>query len=499
MSSPDEQDDFKPSFTPGYKPGAAKTAEEYANLDANDESLARWKASLGITAGATTGNASGPKLTVLALELQSPTLPPGKKLAFDLSDRERVSELKKNPITIKEGVEYNVQIRFKVNHSIISISVDKLEQMLGSYGPHPQGESYTKNFDPEESPSGILARSGTYHVRSRVVDDDGEVYADWEWSFKLGKECPFINPSQSNARWIKLTTPRHDGPVSTVPSSPTTWIDRLPARIRPYLHLTRIDKPIGTLLLFYPCTWSITMASYALEAPLTTSLGYIGLFGLGALVMRGAGCTINDMWDKNLDKAVERTKTRPLAQGDLTRRQALVFLGGQLAVGLGVLLQLNWYSIFLGASSLSVVTIYPFMKRITYWPQAVLGLTFNWGALLGWSAVAGTVNWDDKTDDVNAGIRSTALLFGEQTRPVLGVLSTSAMSLITYAGLMNAQGAPFYVGVGLGAAQLARILWRTDFDNRASCWKGFVGCGWSGFWIWMGALADYGTKIAGML
>ncbi|KIM68675.1 hypothetical protein SCLCIDRAFT_1180573 [Scleroderma citrinum Foug A] len=310
--------------------------------------------------------------------------------------------------------------------------------------------------------------------------------------------------------------------VSNVSTHTPSWTDRFPARIRPYLHLTRIDKPIGTALLFLPCAWSITMASYTLGAPLATNLGYLTLFGVGALVMRGAGCTINDMWDKNLDKAVERTRTRPLSRGDLTHRQAFVFLGGQLAVGLAVLLQLNWYSILLGASSLSVVTIYPLMKRITYWPQAVLGLAFNWGALLGWSAVAGTVDWhvclplyaggffwtlvydsiyahQDKTDDINVGIRSTALLFGEQTRPILGALSASAMSLITYAGFVNAQGAPFYLGVGLGAAQLARVLWRTDFDNRASCWQGFVGCGWSGFWVWTGALADYVTVISGTL
>lgn len=263
------------------------------------------------------------------------------------------------------------------------------------------------------------------------------------------------------------------------------------------------------------------MASYALDAPLATNLAYIGLFGLGALVMRGAGCTINDMWDKNLDRVVERTRMRPLAQGALTRREALVFLGGQLAVGLCVLLQLNWYSILLGASSLSVVTIYPLMKRITYWPQAVLGLAFNWGAFLGWSAIAGTVNWhvclplylggvcwtlvydsiyahQDKIDDVKAGIRSTALLFGEKSRPILSALSASAMSLVTYAGVVNVQGVPFYLGVGLGGVQLVKVLWRTNFDDRVSCWKGFVGCGWAGFWIWMGTLVDYGAKIAGM-
>ncbi|KAH6915292.1 rho GDP-dissociation inhibitor [Coprinopsis sp. MPI-PUGE-AT-0042] len=202
MASHDNVDDeLKPSSTPGYKPGGpAKSADEYAKLDAEDESLARWKASLGIVPGATGGEASGPKVTVLELELASETLPPGKRLAFDLRDTASLASLKKNPVVIKEGIEYNVRIAFKVNHSIISgvryiqvvkragITVDKLEQMLGSYGPSPDGKPYTKNFEPEESPSGMLARSGTYSVRSRVIDDDGEIYADWEWSFKLAKE-----------------------------------------------------------------------------------------------------------------------------------------------------------------------------------------------------------------------------------------------------------------------------------------------------------------------
>ncbi|KAF8803668.1 E set domain-containing protein [Phlegmacium glaucopus] len=199
MSAVEDHEDLKPTTTPGYKPGAAKSADEYAQLDAEDESLARWKASLGIVPG-TGGSGNGPKVTVLTLELDSPTLPAGKKILFDLKDTARLADTKKNPILIKEGVEYNVRITFKVNHSIISgvryiqlvkragIKVDKLEQMLGSYGPSPTGEAYTKNFDPEESPSGVIARSGTYSVKSRVIDDDGEVYADWEWYFKLAKE-----------------------------------------------------------------------------------------------------------------------------------------------------------------------------------------------------------------------------------------------------------------------------------------------------------------------
>jgi len=197
MSTHDDQEDLKPSTTPGYKPGEAKSAADYAKLDAQDESLARWKASLGLT-GAVSADTSGPKVTVLGLELTSATLPPGKKLVLDLTSHQ--NQNKKDPFTIKEGVEYNVRITFKVNHSIISgvryiqvvkragVKVDKLEQMLGSYGPSPDGKPYTKVFDPEESPSGMLARSGTYAVRSRVLDDDGEVYAEWDWSFKLAKE-----------------------------------------------------------------------------------------------------------------------------------------------------------------------------------------------------------------------------------------------------------------------------------------------------------------------
>ncbi|EJD54066.1 4-hydroxybenzoate polyprenyl transferase [Auricularia subglabra TFB-10046 SS5] len=306
-------------------------------------------------------------------------------------------------------------------------------------------------------------------------------------------------------------------PVEPV-SAPTSWVDKLPRSWQPYAHLTRIDKPIGTSLLFLPCGWSIAMASYATAAPPGVMLGTTALFATGALVMRGAGCTINDMWDRKLDKHVDRTKNRPLARGDVTMPQAVAFLGAQLTAGLGVLLQLNWYSILLGASSLSLVVVYPFMKRVTYWPQAVLGLAFNWGALLGWSAVAGSVNWkvavplyaggvcwtllydtiyahQDKVDDVSVGIRSTALLFGRQSRPVLAGFSGASLALITLAGVLNGQGVPFFIGMGAGAVQSARALYNTDFEDRASCWKGFVGCGWAGFWIWMGASADYAFML----
>ncbi|KAJ8595302.1 E set domain-containing protein [Rhizopogon salebrosus TDB-379] len=194
----DDNEDLKPSTTPGYRPsGPAKTADEYAKLDAEDESLARWKASLGITPGQGSSAASGPKLTVLTLELHSPTL--STPLVFSMDDAAKMADIKKNPITIKEGVDYTVRITFKVNHSIVTgvqyiqlvkrggFKVGKIEQMLGSFGPHPEGKPHEGKFE-EESPAGMVARSGTYHARSRVVDDDGAVYADWEWSFKLAKE-----------------------------------------------------------------------------------------------------------------------------------------------------------------------------------------------------------------------------------------------------------------------------------------------------------------------
>ncbi|KAL5488267.1 RDI1 [Sanghuangporus weigelae] len=198
MSSHDD-DELNASETPGYKVTApAKSPEEYAKMDEEDESLARWKASLGIAPGAAIGPAEGPKVTVLGLELVSPTLPAGKSLVLDLSDPQALAEVKKHPFTIKEGIEYNVRIRFKVfllhprgvkYLQVVKrsgIKVDKMEQMLGSYGPSP--EPYTKNFPTEESPSGMVARSGTYNVRSRVIDDDKEVYADFDWSFKLAKD-----------------------------------------------------------------------------------------------------------------------------------------------------------------------------------------------------------------------------------------------------------------------------------------------------------------------
>ncbi|WVR03973.1 4-hydroxybenzoate polyprenyl transferase [Kwoniella sp. DSM 27419] len=301
-----------------------------------------------------------------------------------------------------------------------------------------------------------------------------------------------------------------------------SWLDGLPGwakPARPYLDLMRIDKPTGSLLLFWPCAWSITMAATVNQLPITTPLWYLSLFATGAFIMRGAGCTINDMWDAKMDAKVERTKTRPIAAGTITQFQALTFLGGQLSAGLAVLTQLNWYSIVLGASSLTLVVLYPFMKRVTYFPQVVFGLTFNWGAFLGWSAVAGVVDWtitapmyiggvawgiaydliyahQDKKDDVLAGVKSMALRFPDNSRTVISTLSASFVSLLTLTGHLAGLGPLYYlVSCGGAAAHLAWQCITVNFDDRADCWSKFKSNGLLGGLIWLGVAADYVQQV----
>lgn len=238
----------------------------------------------------------------------------------------------------------------------------------------------------------------------------------------------------------------------------------------------RVDRPIGTYLLAWPCFWSIGLAAPAGALP---DFGLMALFGCGAVVMRSAGCIINDLWDRDVDAKVERTRlTRPLAAGDLQPWQAVGLLGANLSVGLAVLLQLNWYSVVLGASSLGLVVIYPLMKRVTHWPQLVLGLTFNWGALLGWAAVHGACNWgavlplycggvcwtivydtvyahQDTVDDAKLGMGSTALLFGDHSQAALSAFSLAAVGSFAAAGAECALGWPYFAALGGAATHLA--------------------------------------------
>lgn len=276
--------------------------------------------------------------------------------------------------------------------------------------------------------------------------------------------------------------------------SAASIVNHAPAAVQPYLRLMRLDKPIGTWLLYLPCTWSIALAA---DPGCLPHLGTLALFGTGALLMRGAGCTINDMWDKDFDKKVSRTATRPIASGEISRFQALVFLGGQLSLALGVLLCLNLYSIALGAASLGLVVSYPLMKRVTYWPQFVLGLTFNWGALLGWSAIKGSCDWSvclplyfsgvmwtliydtiyahqDKEDDIKVGVRSTALRFQEKTKPWLSGFAVAMISGLVVTGINTGQTLPYYAVLSTVAAHLANQIYTLDINKPEDCWKKFV-------------------------
>ncbi|XP_036618354.1 4-hydroxybenzoate polyprenyltransferase, mitochondrial [Trichosurus vulpecula] len=267
-----------------------------------------------------------------------------------------------------------------------------------------------------------------------------------------------------------------------------------PRPVQPYLRLMRLDKPIGTWLLYLPCTWSIGLAA---EPGCFPDWYMLSLFGTGAILMRGAGCTINDMWDQDYDKKVTRTANRPIAAGDISTFQSLVFLGGQLSLALCVLLCLNYYSIALGAASLSLVVIYPLMKRITYWPQLALGLTFNWGALLGWSAIKGScdvsvclplylsgVMWtliydtiyahQDKRDDALIGLKSTALRFKEDTKQWLSGFSVVMLGGLTLAGLNCDQTTPYYAAVAATGAHLAHQIYTLNIHKPDDCWAKFT-------------------------
>src|SRR6478736_1393299 len=219
------------------------------------------------------------------------------------------------------------------------------------------------------------------------------------------------------------------------------WVDtRAPSWSRPYLRLSRLDRPIGSWLLLMPCWWSAALAA-GIARDVSQLPLVIALFFIGAFVMRGAGCTWNDITDRDLDARVERTRSRPIPAGQVSVQQAAAFLIAQALIGLAVLIQFNTFTIATGIASLAIVVVYPFMKRITYWPQIVLGLAFSWGALMGWPATfarlglpafllyAGSIAWvigydtiyahQDRDDDALIGIRSTALLFGDRTKPLL--------------------------------------------------------------------------------
>jgi 4-hydroxybenzoate polyprenyltransferase len=267
------------------------------------------------------------------------------------------------------------------------------------------------------------------------------------------------------------------------------WVDRMPPRARPYLRLMRLDRPIGTWLLFWPCVLGLALGATAGDRPFSSVHDWwlVVLFAAGSIVMRGAGCTYNDIVDRAIDAQVARTRGRPIPSGAVSVPRAWMFVAAQCLAGLAILLQLNLYSIALGAASLLLVAAYPFMKRITWWPQAWLGLTFNWGALLGFAAETGgldtgalmlyaglffwTLGYDtiyahqDKDDDALIGVKSTARLFGESSRSwILGFYAAS-FTLVLASGFTEHAGWPFGI---LMLAAGAHMLWQVRMLDIAS-------------------------------
>ena len=274
-------------------------------------------------------------------------------------------------------------------------------------------------------------------------------------------------------------------------------VDRAPPKVQPYLRLMRLDRPIGTWLLYWPCVFGLVLGATAESRPFGTlhDIWYVLLFGLGAIVMRGAGCTYNDIVDRDFDAQVARTRGRPIPSGTVSVREAWLFVAGLCVVGLLILLMLNVTAVMLGAASLILVAGYPFMKRITWWPQAWLGLTFNWGAILGFAAQTGgvdtadmmlytglffwTLGYDtiyahqDKDDDALIGVKSTARLLGARSRDWILGFYAIAFTLILAAGFTEHAGWTFVFLMLLAGAHM---LWQVNalrIDDSAACLKLF--------------------------
>jgi 4-hydroxybenzoate polyprenyltransferase len=296
------------------------------------------------------------------------------------------------------------------------------------------------------------------------------------------------------------------------------FVDTLaPAWMRPYLRLARLDRPIGSWLLLLPCWWSVALANIAAHDPIP-NIKHLALFFVGAFAMRGAGCTWNDIVDRDIDAMVERTRSRPIPSGQVTVAQAAAFLALQALVGLIVLVQFNAFAIGTGIASLLIVAAYPFMKRITYWPQIVLGLAFSWGALMGWAAAfgrldvpalllyAGSIAWvigydtiyahQDREDDALIGIKSTALLFGARTGTMLSLFYALAVTLIGAAGYSAGGGTFFAIGLVAFAAHLAWQVWRLDINDPDVCLAVFKSDKDAGVILFAAMLADAAMRMA---
>src|ERR1700716_2619341 len=308
------------------------------------------------------------------------------------------------------------------------------------------------------------------------------------------------------------------GAAARVSDATGNWVDTYaPLWSRPYLRLSRLDRPIGSWLLLMPCWWSAALAA-GIAHDLRRLPFILVLFLIGAFVMRGAGCTWNDITDRDLDAQVERTRSRPIPAGQVSVPQAAAFLVLQALVGLLVLLQFNRFAIMTGIASLVIVAVYPFMKRITWWPQVVLGLAFSWGALMGFAVTlgridatalllyAGSIAWvigydtiyahQDAEDDALIGIKSTALLFGARTHQALTVFYGLAVVLIGAALALAGARWPAWIGLAAFAAHLVWQIKRLEIGDPALCLRIFKSNRDAGLLLFAGLLADAVMRAA---
>ncbi len=336
------------------------------------------------------------------------------------------------------------------------------------------------------------------------------------------------NGSNSNADTGPQNSSRDPAALGNAPAGdgdrvadapPTNFVYRyLPPGLLPYAQLARLDRPIGAWLLMFPGWWALAMADLA-SARALPNLWVLLLFLVGAVIMRGAGCTYNDIIDRNYDGSVARTASRPIPSGRVTVRQAALFTISLCLLGLVILLQFNWMTIFLGAGSLVLIAIYPFMKRYTYWPQLVLGLTFNWGALIGWSAARGTMSppaiwlylgciaWtigydtiyahQDKEDDLSLGLKSTALKFGEQSKSWIWGFYIAALILWGIAAWQSDAGIITLLALSVVALHLGWQVTTLDINNSDNCLQRFRANRTVGLVLFAGLVLD--LLVMGMI
>jgi 4-hydroxybenzoate polyprenyltransferase len=302
-------------------------------------------------------------------------------------------------------------------------------------------------------------------------------------------------------------------PNTRVADAPAgNWIDRwAPAAALPYARLARFDRPIGAWLLLFPCWWGQALAELASGKP-HTNVWYLILFAVGAFVMRGAGCTHNDILDRHFDAKVARTASRPIPSGAVSVTRALAFAVGLCLIGLLVLVQFNRFTIWLAIASLGLVAVYPLAKRVTNWPQLVLGLTFKWGALVGWAAVTGGLAWpavvlyagsvlwtigydtiyahQDKEDDLLIGLKSTALHFGERTHAWVGALYAGATVCWTIAALAAGGKILVLTALAMVALQFAWQVATLDTGDPANCLARFKSNRFTGWVLFLGLAAE---------